>query len=221
MTDLSLPLSRTVLDAAPQPFSELVSLVFDRPDLISLAAGLVDYDTLPGKPVAPLVKDILGDPAAARAALQYGPTVGFAGFREQLYDHMATLDGAALDSYPGSAEDVVVTTGSQELLNLIADALIDRGDVVIAGWPSYFVYMTALTTFGATIRGVDLDEHGLCPDKLDRLLSGLYAAGQIKRVKFLYVVSYYQNPTGITLAEERRGQILGLVRHWSEKAGHR
>ena len=221
VTDLSLPLSRAVRDAAPQPFSELVSLVFDRPDLISLAAGLVDYDTLPGQQVAPLVQDILGDPEVAKAALQYGPTVGFPGFREQLYHHMAVLDRSAPEAYPGGAEDIVVTTGSQELLNLIADTLIDRGDIVIAGWPSYFVYMTALTTFGATIRGVDLDEYGMCPDKLDRLLAGLYAAGQIKRVKFVYVVSYHQNPTGITLAEQRRGQILDLVRHWSEKAGHR
>ena len=221
VADLSLPLSRAVREAAPQPFSELVSLVFDRPDLISLAAGLVDYDTLPGRHVATLVQDILDDPKAAKTALQYGPTVGFTGFREQLYEHMAALDLATPDAYPGSADDVVVTTGSQELLNLIADTLIDRGDIVIAGWPSYFVYMTALTTFGATIRGVDLDEHGLCPDKLDRLLSGLYAAGQIKRVKFVYVVSYHQNPTGITLADERREQLLDLVRHWSAKAGHR
>ena len=218
---LPLPLSRTVLDAAPQPFSELVNLVFDRPELISLAAGLVDYDMLPAERVAPLVQEILADPKTAKAALQYGPTVGFAQFRSQLYDHLAALDHATPDAYPGSAKDVVVTTGSQELLNLIADTLIDRGDIVVAGWPSYFVYMTALTTFGATIRGVDLDENGMCPDKLDRLLSGLYAAGQIKRVKFVYVVSYHQNPTGITLTAERREQLFDVVRSWSEKAGQR
>lgn len=217
----TLPLSRTVLDAAPQPFSELVNLVFDRPELISLAAGLVDYDTLPGAQVAQLAQDILADPASAKAALQYGPTVGFAGFRAQLYDHLAALDHASPDSYPGSADDVVVTTGSQELLNLIADTLIDRDDIVIAGWPSYFVYMTALTTFGATIRGVDLDEQGLCPDKLDRLMAGLFAAGQLHRVKFVYVVSYHQNPTGITLSTERRAQLLDVVRSWSERLGQR
>lgn len=218
---LMLPLSRTVLDAAPQPFSELVSLAFDRPGLISLAAGLVDYDTLPGGQVAPLVQDILRDPATAKAALQYGPTIGFAGFRQQLYDHLAALDHATPDAYPGSPDDVVVTTGSQELLNLIADALIDRDDIVIAGWPSYFVYMTALTTFGATIRGVDLDEDGMCPDKLDRLMAGLFAAGQLHRVKFVYVVSYHQNPTGITLSAERRAQLFDVVRSWSERLGQR
>lgn len=221
MQSLSLPLSRTVLDAAPQPFSELVNLVFDRPELISLAAGLVDYDTLPADRVAPLVQDILGDEATAKAALQYGPTVGFAGFRTQLYDHLAALDHTTPEAYPGSADDVVVTTGSQELLNLIADTLLDRDDIVIAGWPSYFVYMTALTTFGTTIRGVDLDEHGMCPDKLDRLLAGLSAAGQLHRVKFVYVVSYHQNPTGITLSTERREQLLDVVRSWSQRSGQR
>ena len=219
--ELALPLSRAVRDAAPQPFSELVSLVFDRPDLIPLAAGLVDYDTLPGAGVAHLTQQILSEPETTRAALQYGPTVGVTQFRRQLYDHLCTIDGFPAGEYPGGPEDVVVTTGSQQLLNLLAEVLIDPGDIVVAGWPSYFVYMTALTTFGATIRAVDLDERGLCPDKVDRLLAGLYAAGQIHRAKFVYVVSYHQNPTGITLAEERRGQLLDLVRHWSAKAGHR
>lgn len=220
-SNTALALSRSVRCAAPQPFSELVNLVFDRPDLISLAAGLVDYDTLPGQGVAPLTQAILSEPDAARAALQYGTTTGFAQFRQQLYDHMAALDGATADTYPGNADDVIVTTGSQELLNLIADAMLDPGDIVIAGWPSYFVYMTALTTFGATIRGVDLDEQGLCPDKLERLLRGLHATGQIRRLKFVYIVSYHQNPTGITLGEDRRKQILELVRHYSEKSGQR
>ena len=221
VSGLPLPLSRAVRDAAPQPFSELVDLQFDRPGLISLAAGLVDYDTLPGEGVAPLVADLLADAGSAKAALQYGPTIGFPAFRQQLYEHLAALDGASPTEYPGSPDDLVVTTGSQELLNLIADALLDRGDIVIAGWPSYFVYMTALTTFGAAIRAVDLDEHGLVPEKLDRLLSGLYAAGQIHRVKFVYVVSYHQNPTGITLSTERRRQLFDIVRHYSEKSGQR
>ena len=221
MPALPLPLSRAVRGAAPQPFSELVSLVFDRPELISLAAGLVDYDTLPGRGIAQQTQQILSEPDAARAALQYGPTVGFPAFRNQLYDHMAALDSATPEAYPGSADDVVVTTGSQQLLNLLAQAMVDPGDIVITGWPSYFVYMTALTTFGATLRAVDLDEQGMCPDKLDRLLSGLFAVGQMHRVKFVYVVSYHQNPTGITLSEERRKQILDAVRHWSEKSGQR
>ncbi|MBX2851846.1 MAG: PLP-dependent aminotransferase family protein [Phycisphaeraceae bacterium] len=218
---LSLPLSRAAKHADEQPISELIKMALDDPALISLAAGLVDFETLPGQSVAPIIRDILADPAGAKAALQYGTTEGFAVFRQQLYDHLCALDDAQTDVYPGSADDVVVTTGSQQLLNILAEVLLDADDIVIAGWPSYFVYTSTLTAYGATIRSVDLDEHGMVPEKLDRLLAGLSAAGQLHRVKFLYVVSYHQNPTGITLSAERRQQLLDIVKHYSAKAGHR
>jgi len=218
---LPLPLSRAARHAAEQPISELIKMALDDPELISLAAGLVDFDTLPGETVAPIIQQILSEPSAARAALQYGTTEGFAAFRNQLYNHLVALDDAAADTYPGSPDDIVVTTGSQQLLNIIAEVLLDADDIVIAGWPSYFVYTSALTAYGATVRAVDLDEHGMIAEKLDKLLRGLYAAGQMRRVKFVYVVSYHQNPTGITLSAERRKQIFEIVRYWSQKAGHR
>jgi 2-aminoadipate transaminase len=220
-TQFALPLSRAAKHADEQPISELIKMALDDPALISLAAGLVDFETLPGDRVGPIVRDILADEAAAKAALQYGTTEGFAEFRRQLYEHLCTLDGASTDAYPGGADDVVVTTGSQQLLNILAEVLLDADDIVIAGWPSYFVYTSTLTAYGATIRSVDLDEHGMIPDKLDRLLAGLSAAGQLHRVKMLYVVSYHQNPTGITLSTERRQQLLDIVKHYSQKAGHR
>ena len=218
---LSLPLSRAAKHADEQPISELVKMALEDPALISLAAGLVDYDTLPADKVAPIVQDILSDPASAKTALQYGTTEGFAAFRQQLYAHLCTLDGATSETYPGSADDIVVTTGSQQLLNILAEVLLDADDIVIAGWPSYFVYTSTLTAYGATLRSVDLDEHGMVPEKLDRLLAGLAAAGQLHRVKMLYVVSYHQNPTGITLSTERRQQLMDIVKYYSQKAGHR
>ena len=218
---LPLSLSRAAQHAAEQPISELVKMALDDPTLISLAAGLVDYDTLPGDAVAPLIGSILADPASARAALQYGTTEGFAAFRKQLFAYLAALDGVSEDELPGSADDIVVTTGSQQLLNIIAEVLLDADDIVIAGWPSYFVYTSALTAYGATVRAVELDEHGMIPEKLDRILASLLAAGQMHRVKFVYVVSYHQNPTGITLSADRRRQLLDIVRHYSQRAGHR
>jgi 2-aminoadipate transaminase len=218
---LALPLSRAARHADEQPISELIKMALDDPALISLAAGLVDFETLPGNAVAPIVQEILGDPASAKTALQYGTTEGFAAFRQQLYEHLCTLDSASPADYPGSADDIVVTTGSQQLLNILAEVLLDADDIVIAGWPSYFVYTSTLTAYGATLRSVDLDEHGMVPENLDRLLSGLCAAGQLHRVKMLYVVSYHQNPTGLTLSTERRRQLLDIVKHYSHKAGHR
>ncbi len=219
--NLPLPLSRAAKHADEQPISELIKMALDDPALISLAAGLVDFETLPAEILAPITQAILSDPASAKTALQYGTTEGFAGFRQQLYEHLCAQDDAEPSSYPGSADDIVVTTGSQQLLNILAEVLLDADDIVIAGWPSYFVYTSTLTAYGATIRSVDLDEQGMVPQKLDRLLKGLSAAGQLHRVKMLYVVSYHQNPTGITLTTERRQQLLDIVKHYSQLAGHR
>ncbi|MFK7788695.1 MAG: PLP-dependent aminotransferase family protein [Phycisphaeraceae bacterium] len=219
--DLPLPLSRAAKHADEQPISELIKMALDDPALISLAAGLVDFDTLPADFVAPIAEAILSDPASAKAALQYGTTEGFAAFRDQLYEHLCALDRADAASYPGSADDIVVTTGSQQLLNILAEVLLDADDIVIAGWPSYFVYTSTLTAYGATIRSVDLDEQGMIPEQLNRLLKSLSAAGQLHRVKMLYVVSYHQNPTGITLSAKRREQLLAIVKHYSQLAGHR
>ena len=221
LQDLPLPLSRSAKHADDQPISELVKMALDDPALISLAAGLVDFDTLPADKVAPIVQEILDDPQSAKAALQYGTTEGFAAFRQQLYGHLCSLDRAEPDAYPGSADDVVVTTGSQQLLNILAEVLLDVDDIVITGWPSYFVYTSTLTAYGATLRSVDLDEQGMIPEQLERLLAGLSAAGQLHRVKMLYAVSYHQNPTGITLSVDRRQQLLDIVKHYSQKAGHR
>lgn len=214
-------LSRAARHAADQPISGLIKLALEDPRIISLAAGLVDFDTLPGDEVAPLIKTLLDDPAAAKAALQYGTTEGYAGFRDALHRHLAKLENCSTDALPGSADDIVVTTGSQQLLHTLADVMLDEGDIVITGWPSYFVYTSALTQFGASLRAVDLDEHGMVPEKLERLLKGLHAAGQLRRVKMLYLVSYHQNPTGITLSAERRPQMLEIVKKYSELCGHR
>lgn len=219
--ELSLPLSRSARHADEQPISELIKMALADPALISLAAGLVDFETLPADFIAPIAEAILSDPASAKIALQYGTTEGFAAFRQQLYEHLCGLDSADVSRYPGTAEDVVVTTGSQQLLNILAEVLLDADDIVIAGWPSYFVYTSTLTAYGATIRSVELDEEGMIPERLDRLLAGLSAAGQLHRVKMLYVVSYHQNPTGITLTAQRREQLLDIVKRYSQQAGHR
>jgi len=166
--------------------------------------------------VAALAQQILGDPEAARAALQYGTTEGLASLREALFEHLIRLDDRDALPLPGTADDIVVSTGSQQLLHILTDLLVDPGDVVITGWPSYFVYTGALTSFGATVRCVDLDEQGMIPQRLERLLSGLEAAGQLGRVKIVYVCSYHQNPTGLTLSEQRRAELLEIVKRYSK-----
>ena len=218
MVEAGFGLSTRSRRAAAQPISELMKLALDRPELISLAAGFVDNATLPVDDTAGLFAELLGDAGSGRAALQYGTTIGLPELRSAVFEHLTRQEGRPI---AGSPDRVVVTNGSQQMLHMLTDALIDAGDVVITAWPSYFVYTAALTGFGATIRAVDTDEQGLIPEALDRLLSGLAAAGQLRRVKMLYLQSYHQNPTGLTLAASRRPEVLEIIRRYSDRAGQR
>ncbi len=199
-----------------QPIGYLITTALANPKLISLAAGLVDYATLPGPDVKQLADELLGSDATARTALQYGATEGLAELRHLLLDHLATLDGLASgDDLDASPDDIVVTTGSQQLLFVLTDILVNPGDIVITEWPSYFVYTNLLTAFGAEVRCIDTDEHGARPESLEALLSELAREGRIGRVKIVYLCDYHQNPTGLTLAEARRPQILDVVKRYS------
>lgn len=202
-------------NAVDQPISYLMMLALTRPELISLAAGFVDYDTLPGNQTGEMLHQILSDPAASRAALQYGRTQGLTELRQLAYNHLAKCDGIDPADFPGNPDCVALTTGSQQMLHILADLLVDPGDIVITAWPSYFVYTGALSVFGATVRSVDLDEHGIIPEKLDALLDQIRGEGNLHRVKMLYTCTHHQNPTGITLSAERRPQLLDIVKKYS------
>ncbi len=199
----------------PQPISFLMTTALRRPDLISLAAGFVDGRTLPATETAELFKAILHDTPEGRTPLQYDTTAGSLDLRKALVEHLAALDGMSVDEFGASADDLVVTNGSQQLLYLINDVLLDPGDIVICGWPSYFVYTGALSTFGTQVRCVDMDDDGMIPEKLDALLAELAEAGDLPRVKIVYVVDYHQNPTGITLSAQRRPALLDIVKKYS------
>ena len=201
--------------ATDQPISFLIAYAVANPKIISLAAGLVDYETLPTETLRELVDEVLTDPERGKAALQYGTTAGLESLRQALYTHMAGLDGKTAATFPGSPSEVVVTTGSQQLLHLLTDLLVDPGDIVITAWPTYFVYTGALATLGAEVRSIDMDEDGVVPDALDAVLAKLRAGGELSRVKILYTCPFHQNPMGITMSAARRPQILDIVRRYS------
>jgi 2-aminoadipate transaminase len=203
--------------ASMQPISFLMAQAVTNPDLISLAAGLVDYQTLPAAQTRRLADELLRDEAAARIALQYGTTEGLAELREALLEHMAGLDGLTPADLGATPDDVVVSTGSQQLLQILTDILVDPGDIVITAWPSYFVFTGTLEAAGALVRCVDMDDGGVIPEALEALLQELADHGELYRVKMIYLVPYHQNPTGITLARERREPILNLVREFSRE----
>ena len=201
---------------ADQPIGFLIATAFANPHIISLAAGLVDYETLPSAETRELMKELLTDDAVGRARLNYGTTLGQPGLRQSLLQHLATLDGQTVEEFGASPDQIAITNGSQQLLALLTDALVDPGDIVITGWPSYFVYTGVLLTAGADVRCVDMDEDGMIPEKLEKVLADLQRAGQLHRVKIVYIVDYHDNPTGTTLSEVRRPAILQIVRKYSD-----
>ncbi len=201
-----------------QPIGYLMAQAVENPGLISLAAGLVDYPTLPSREVAELSARLLTpESPAAKPPLQYGTTAGHAGLRSALLAHLAQLDGVPVDHYGATAKNVVVTTGSQQLLYLLTEVLVNPGDIVITAWPSYFVYTGALRTFGAEVRTVDSDDDGLIPESLEAMLAAIEAEGRLDRVKIVYTVTYHKNPTGRTLHASRRPRVLEAVQRYSKK----
>lgn len=216
MTPAPLTLSAKAHRTPESPISHFMELALSNPDLISLAAGFVDGASLPAGPIKSALDDILGDPASARAALQYGTTQGYRPLLDEIVRHVAGLDGKTPAEFGVTVRDAMVTTGSQQLLYMLGEVLFDPGDIVITEAPSYFVYHSVLASNGVRVLTVPIDDDGLIPDALEALLAGLDRAGELGRVKLLYTVDYFQNPTGLTLAADRRPAVVEIVKRYSK-----
>lgn len=197
-----------------QPISYFMQQAVENPRLISLAAGLVDADSLPAAEVKAAADWILGDPARARAALQYGTTPGHGPLRDILVERTAQMDQLKPSDMGLSPANTIVTTGSQQLLYLLSEALLDPGDIVITAAPSYFVYQGTLHSMGVRTITVPCDADGMDTDALAELLRRLNRS-ELARLRLVYVVDYFDNPTGATLSLPRRRQLMELVRRYS------
>ena len=215
MPPAPLPLSGKSCRTTDSPITYFIKTALETPGLISFAAGLVDEGSLPVAEVGAAVAAITSDPAVGRAALQYGSTQGLPALREKLLAHVCDADGVKPADVGLSADDVCVTTGSQQLLYLLGEVLFDPGDIVIAEAPSYFVYHSLLQSKGAKVLAVPMDENGMNTDALEQLLERLARTGEIARVKLIYTVDYFQNPTGLTLSADRRKKLVELARRFS------
>ncbi|MDD4890989.1 MAG: PLP-dependent aminotransferase family protein [Phycisphaerae bacterium] len=216
---MSLPfrMSKRALRTPEPPISWLMKYALDCPQCISLAAGFVDTDTLPVEIVGACTDDLMASADTGRAALQYGTTIGLPALRRQIVDRLAADDGITFEANRVDADCAIVTSGSQQLLFLISDVLLDEGDIVILGGPSYFVYMGILHSMGAIARTVPMDADGMDVDALERVLADLERAGQLDRVKLVYDVSFFQNPMGVSLSTERRKRMLQIVQRFSKR----
>jgi 2-aminoadipate transaminase len=173
-----------------------------RPEVISLAGGLPDTSTFPRDSFAAQMTRIARESSAE--ALQYGPTEGFEETKACIVEVMAA-EGMSPDP-----DDLIVTTGGQQAIDLITKTLVDPGDPVVCEAPTYPGAVPTFCSYEADVHQVSTDDDGMRIDELEELLAALARDG--RRPKFIYSVPSFQNPAGVTLSEERRLRLVGLAR---------
>ncbi|MFW5417871.1 PLP-dependent aminotransferase family protein [Nocardiopsis sp. CNT-189] len=176
--------------------------VASRPEVVSLAGGMPNVSALPLEDMGDIVRRVTTEQGAT--ALQYGSAQGDPALRERICEVMA------LEGIDASAEDVIVTVGSQQALDLVTRVFIDPGDVVLAEAPTYVTAINTFAAFQADIQHVAMDDEGVLPEALEERLTALAAAG--RRAKFFYTVPNFQNPAGVTLTAGRRRRVLEICR---------
>ena len=169
------------------------------PDVISFAGGLPAPELFPVDAVARSAQAVLSSDGPA--ALQYGLTEGHLPLRQWVCDYLAATVGLR-----PAVEEVLITNGSQQALDLVAKVMLDPGDLIVTGNPSYLGALQAFQAYQACPVGLASDENGLLPDSLRTFLETSPV-----RPKLLYLISNYQNPTGITLIPERRAEIAVIA----------
>jgi 2-aminoadipate transaminase len=176
--------------------------ITSRPEVISLAGGLPDTSTFPAHTFAAQMTKIAQESAAQ--ALQYGPTEGF----EETKDCIAEV--MAAEGMHPDREDIIVTTGGQQAIDLVAKTFVDPGDPVICEAPTYPGAVPVFCAYEAEVHQVSTDEDGMRIDELEEVCDRLAADG--RRPKFIYSVPTFQNPAGVTLSGERRRHLVELAR---------
>ena len=179
--------------------------VASRPEIVSLAGGSPFVSALPLEAVGDMVGGLIA--SRGQDVLQYCTAQGDVTLREQICDVMS------LEGVRAHPDEVVVTVGSQQALDLITRIFIDPGDVILAEAPTYVGALGAFTTYQAEVVHVAMDESGIIPEALAAAIGRMAAQG--RRIKFLYTVPTYHNPAGVTMAGARRLEVLRIC----EQAG--
>src|SRR5687768_12736300 len=159
-------------------------------DVISFAGGLPDPATFPARVVADILGELaeVGDPSP----FQYSPTAGLPGPRDFVAGRLERLEGTR-----PADDELLLTSGAIEALELVGKVFVDRGDTVVVEAPTYLGGIMAFQSFEANVAGIPLDEDGLQVDELERALQrGL-------RLKLVYTIPDHQNPAGVSLSSER------------------
>jgi 2-aminoadipate transaminase len=203
MTNYEQFLSRAGLGMRESAIRQMGSVLSQSVDMVSFAPGYPAEDQFPWQALTEIARELLD--GADGAVLQYGPTRGYKPLRE------ATVEIMRARGITSAAERVVITTGSQQGLDLLARVLLDPGDVVLMELPSYTGAISAFRNVGAALVGVRQEADGIDLDDLDAVYAREHREG--RRVKMLYVVPNFQNPAGLLMSLAKR---LALV-EWAER----
>ncbi len=172
-----------------------------KPGMISFAGGLPAPETFPVEDLKEIVLEILEKNGPD--GLQYGTTEGDPLLRKMLVERH---NNQGLNI---GIDNLIITTGSQQAIDLIARIFLDPGDYVLCGLPSYLGGLNAFSVYGARLKGITLDENGMKPEELEETVITLKELG--KKIKFIYVIPDFQNPAGITLPNSRRKKIIEIA----------
>jgi 2-aminoadipate transaminase len=177
--------------------------ITERDDVISLAGGLPDTSTFPPDSYASLMQTVAANSCAR--ALQYGPTEGLEIVKRTVVEVMAAEGMVGIDP-----ADLLITTGGQQVIDLVCKTLIDPGDVIVAEAPTYPGAVPAFCAYQAEVVQVPTDADGMRVEELDGVLDDLEAQG--RRPKFVYTIPSFQNPAGVTMSLARRRRLVSIAR---------
>lgn len=201
--DLETTFAHNVTGRKRSAIRELLKLT-QRPDIISFAGGLPATESFPVEDLKEVIHEVMENEAAM--VLQYGTTEGDPLLRKLILEHSKEY------GVETNEENLLVTSASQQGLDLVGKVLINRGDTVVVGLPTYLGGLGAFLGHGAKLVGVPLDGDGMIPEKLEETLEKLKQEGT--KPKFLYIIPDFQNPAGVTIPNARRRVILELARKY-------
>jgi DNA-binding transcriptional MocR family regulator len=176
--------------------------VVSRPEVVSLAGGMPNLAALPMDAIAEVAEELIRESGVV--AMQYSGAQGDETLREQICELMR------LEDVEGHPDDVIATVGSQQALDLVTRIFVDPGDVILAEGPSYVGALGVFASYQAQVVHVAMDDRGLVPDNLRAAIASVRATG--RRIKFLYTIPNFHNPAGVTMAVERRPEIVEICR---------
>jgi 2-aminoadipate transaminase len=174
----------------------------ERPEVISLAGGLPDTSTFPAEDYAKIHAIVAAEQTAK--ALQYSPTEGHLAVKDCIREVMAA-EGMDVDP-----DDLLVTTGGQQVIDLVCKTLIDPGDVIVAEGPTYPGAIPAFNAYQADVVQIPMDADGMPIDVLEETLDRLEREG--RRPKFIYTIPTFQNPGGVTMSLPRRQRLVQVAK---------